>query len=412
LTRKDELLSGANAARNSAIAMALLAILKGVIGFLSGSIALIADAIHTSLDIFTSIAVWLGLIFSMREPGEKFQYGYFKAENLAAFIVSIIIFISGLELLREAILSLSTPRSIQLYDAALLVALLSALVLFALSKYKGRIGNRIGSQALIADARHSYVDVSSSLIVVIALMGSLIGISWLEGIAVILISIFIFRLGFSTARDSALVLLDAWLDPAVADKIRELTMAMRGVKGVDELRLRKSGLVVFGEMSVEVEGEVDVKRGEILSSEIESMVKREIKNLEHLAIHIKPSAKAMKKIAIPVDTIEGLKSKLSHHFGKAPFFIFIELEQGKIKEWKQIENPAAKLEKKMGMKAVELLIDEKIDALIVKGIGEGPFHVLRDNYIRVLEVPEDAEDVEAVLSKIEELKIIAAPVER
>ncbi len=243
-----------------------------------------------------------------------------------------------------------------------------------------------------------------SLIVVIALIGSLIGISWLEGIAVMLISIFIFKLGFSTARDSALVLMDAWLDPAIADKIRELTMATKGVKGVDELRLRKSGLVVFGEMSVEVEGEVDVGRAEILSREIESMVKREIKNLEHLAIHIKPSTKAIKKIAIPVDTIEGLKSKISDHFGKAPYFVFIELENGKIKEWKQIENPAAKLEKKMGMKAVELLIDEKIDALIVRSIGAGPFHVLRDSYVRVLEIPNYADDVEAVLSKIEELK--------
>ncbi len=159
MTRKGELLSGANAA-NSAITMALLAILKASIGFLSGSIALIADAIHTSLDIFTSIAVWLGLTLAIREPREKFPYGYFKAENLVAFIVSIVIFISGIELLREAISSLLSPRSIKLYDAALLAALLSAVVLFALSRYKGKIGNRIGSQALIADARHSYVDVS------------------------------------------------------------------------------------------------------------------------------------------------------------------------------------------------------------------------------------------------------------
>lgn len=111
MTIENNLSRGVNASKNSTLALVFLAALKGIIGIYSGSAALIADAVHTSLDIFTSFAVWVGFKLSLKEGGEKFPYGYYKAENLVALFVSVIILISGVELVREALVSIKIlPR--------------------------------------------------------------------------------------------------------------------------------------------------------------------------------------------------------------------------------------------------------------------------------------------------------------
>ena len=97
MTVRENLLIGAEASRNSTFVLVFLAALKVIVGFYSGSAALIADGVHTSLDIFTSLAVWVGLKLSLKHSGEKFPYGYYKSENLVALFVSILILLSGLQ---------------------------------------------------------------------------------------------------------------------------------------------------------------------------------------------------------------------------------------------------------------------------------------------------------------------------
>lgn len=110
---------GANASKNSTFTLIFLAILKGFVGLYSGSSALIADAIHTSLDIFTSFAVWIGLKLSLRGSAEKFPYGYYKADNLVSLFVSVIILFSGVELVREALMNITDPAEMRMQGIAL-----------------------------------------------------------------------------------------------------------------------------------------------------------------------------------------------------------------------------------------------------------------------------------------------------
>lgn len=106
---KEKLRLGVNASKNSTIALVFLAAIKGIVGFYSGSSSLLADAIHTSMDIFTSLAVWIGLKLSLKSSGEQFHYGYYKAENLVALFVSVLILLSGVELVRGALKSIKHP---------------------------------------------------------------------------------------------------------------------------------------------------------------------------------------------------------------------------------------------------------------------------------------------------------------
>lgn len=411
MTVYENLRIGINASKNSTLVLAFLAVLKGIVGFYSGSTALIADAVHTSLDIFTSLAVWAGFRLSLKESGEKFPYGYYKAENLVALFVSIIILFSGMGLVREALVNLNNPVTLELPGIALGAAIFSVFAIYKLSRYKARIGRQINSQALTADAMHSYMDVFSTLIVVVALAGSFLGIYWLDSIGVLIISLIIFRFGIITARDSMLILMDAWLDKDSINKIREKIGDIQGVNLVEDIKLRKSGLVVFGEVAVEIEGEANLNRVEMLLEEIEKTVKKEVRNMEHVVINVKPAKMEAIKIAFPVEIQNGLRSTISLHFGKAPYYIFIEQKEGKTTKWEIIENPAAGLDKKRGVKTAYFLIDKNVNVLIAKDIGEGPFHILHDNFVKMLQMPADAKCVEEVIGKILELSKITAPSE-
>ena len=409
MTIENNLNRGVNASKNSTLALVFLAALKGIVGIYSGSASLIADAVHTSLDIFTSFAVWVGFKLSLKEGGEKFPYGYYKAENLVALFVSVIILVSGVELVREALVSIKDPAEIGVQGIALGTAVFSVFAIYAIYKYKARIGRQIDSQALIADAMHSYTDVFSSLVVVVAIAGSMLGMPWLDSIGVLVISLMIFRLGIGIARDSALVLMDAWLDKGSITRIRQAVGDIQGVNMVEDIRLRKSGLVVFGEVVVETEGDADLKRVEMLSEEIKRTVKKEVKNLEHIVVNARPGKMAVVRVAVPVAAQDGLHSKPSQHFGKAPFFIIIDLEDNNIKGWDVIENPAADLERKMGVKAAEFLVSRDVNVLIVHEIGAGPFYMLHDNFVKMLQMPDTAGNVEEVVDKVLDLNIVTSP---
>lgn len=408
---KEELKLGANASKNSTIALVFLAAVKGLVGFYSGSSSLVADAIHTSMDIFTSLAVWIGLKLSLKGSAEHFPYGYYKAENLVALFVSILILLSGVELVREALQSIKDPVEIELQGLALGAAIFSVISIYSLSQYKFRIGRQIGSQALIADATHSYTDVFSSMVVVVAITGSMLGMPWFDSVGVLVISLIIFKLGISTAKESALTLMDAWLDRDSIEHIRDSVEQIPGVNKVDEIRLRRSGLVVFGEMQVESAGECDLKRVEMLSTGIEEAVKNEIPNLEHLSVDVKPGKMPVLRIAIPVMVPRGLKSSLSRHIGKAPYYILVDLEDNRIKGWNINKNPAADLDRKRGVKTAEYLEEQGVNVVIVKDIGEGPFHKFHDSFIRMLEMPDDVEDVETLVGMFPELNVISSPTE-
>jgi cation diffusion facilitator family transporter len=223
MTSQDNLKLGVKTSRNATLALALLAFLKGIVGIYSGSTVLLADAVHTGLDIFATLAVWIGLKISLKSNGKHFPYGYYKAENIVALFVSLLILLSGVELLKEGFSGIKTSQELEFQGLALVTSVFSVIAIYALFIYKKNVGKRINSQSLIADAMHSYVDVFSSIIVVVAVLGSMLGVSELDSLGVIVISLLIFKMGFESAREAVLTLMDAWLDEEVSERIKKNT---------------------------------------------------------------------------------------------------------------------------------------------------------------------------------------------
>jgi len=385
----SRLRAGERAAKVSVATMTGLALGKYFAAVFSGSIALLADAINSFSDIFSSLAVWAGLRLSQRKPDEKFPYGYYKAETLAMLVVSGFIIASGLEILRESARKISpgllgtSPTSL-----ALVASAASAAILLLLSRFKARVGSRSGSQSLVGDAKHTMVDVYSSTLVFFGILISRLGVPQAEPVAGIAVAAYVILQGLLTGKDAILVLMDAAVPESRRREIRELVEGIPGVKGVRSLRMRRSGPILFGEMEVEVEGSVSVERTHSLSQMIDAGIKERFPEVEAVTIHFEPTKKEKIRVAVPIEEDRGLESKVFGHFGKAPAFAIVEAGEDGVSFAGVLENPGYSAQKGKGMKGARVLVEKKVDAVVAKALGEGPFHTLRDALIDIYAVEE------------------------
>lgn len=383
--RFGRLKKGETAAKYSTIANLILAIIKGVVGVLSGSIALIADSVHSFSDIFASLAVYIGLRLSRRKPDEKFPYGYYKFETLASLIISVIIILTGFDIIIESLNGILAPKTIEIPLIALSVAVLSVAASLLLAKYKERVGNEIGSQALINDGKHSLVDVFSSIIVFLGILSAYIGYPVLQGVASFAVALLIIYIGLKFGKEAILVLLDACLDPEIVENIKSIATNFEGVEGVHDIKVRSSGPFAFAELHLETKKKLPVQKANEISNNFEKLIKEEIADLDSITIKIEPGKKLILRIAVPVENNKGLMSNISNHFAKTPYFLIADVAKGEIKYFQIKKNPSMNYERKRGLKAVEFLKNEHVNIVVFEGeVKEGPTYALSDELIKVL----------------------------
>ncbi|MDD3986043.1 MAG: cation diffusion facilitator family transporter [Methanobacterium sp.] len=376
---------GEKAAEYSVIANFALAIVKTVVGVLSGSIALLADAVHSFSDIFSSLAVYIGLKLSQRKPDEKFPYGYYKFETLSSIIISVIIIISGFEIAMESLNGIITPKPINMPLIAITVAFISAVVSFLLTRLKDNVGREINSPALINDGKHSFVDIFSSFIVFFGILTAYIGYPIFQGVAGFTVAILIIYMGIKSGKEALLILLDANLDSKVLEKIKAIAISFEGVKGIHNIKIRRSGPYIFAELHVETDINLSLQKVSTISKSMEQRIKNEVNDLNSIIIKIEPKKKFVVRIAIPIDKDKGLNSVISKHFGKAPYFLVVDVNNDNIKNSQLMKNPAATFEQKKWLKTVKFLKNKEVNILLFNGkINEGPSYALSDELITVI----------------------------
>jgi len=399
MSERDNLFKkGERAAFLSASVLLAFTILKGLVSLISGSVALLADSIHSFADIFSSIAVWAGLKLVRKQLTERFPYGYYKAETFALLIVAVIIAASGILILKEAVDKLFEPTAVLFPSVVLVVAAFSGLVSYVLGRYKENIGNLIGSQSLIGEGQHSMVDVYTSLLVFAGVFFASLGYPVAEVLAGLVIGVYTIRVGLWFGKDAVLVLMDASLSPQRAKEMKEIAEGVTGVIGVHNIRFRKSGPVSFGEMHIELQQGLALDRAHAISSEVEEKIKKRFRDVESITINVGLAHKEKVKVGIPVLEDKGLKSIASMHFAKAPLFALILMEKSQVRNIDFKVNEAAELSRKRGVAAAQFLVTERVDTVLAGSVGEGPFHVLRDNLIQIYVLPARLEIREALLS--------------
>ena len=377
----EKLRKGQKASLLDTLGTILLAILKALVGKLSGSVALIADAIHDLSDSIVTIAALVGLKIAERKPTEKFPYGYYKAENLVTFFISLLFFYGGIEVLKESYMKLFSKPEVAYAGIALVVPFISALYAWAISKYLMRVGKEIKSQSLVAIAKEARIHIAIAFSVFVGIFCSYFKIPFVESLVGIGIAALIFKVAIETAKDSLYALMDVSPGEEIEKRIENLLRNTKGIKGFEGLKLRRSGPFLFGEVKVKTR-EIDLRRAHQIADRIEQKAKSLVPNLESLVVHVEPLEKNIEKIAIPVSDERG--KNVFPRTARAPYFFFAKVDKKKKSVlWKKVVKNPIKKDIRVGLNVAKFLIKKGVDSVIVKDIGDITFHTLRDKYVRI-----------------------------
>jgi cation diffusion facilitator family transporter len=375
----------------------LLFVFKLAIALYSGSVSLLADAIHSSTDVISSIALLIGIRISGRKS-RQFPFGLYKVENLISLGIAFLIFLAGYEIIREVFFE---NRGMLLIRpaTALATAAASALITYFYSFYVIKKGRQENSPAIIADGRHIRVDAFTSLVVAIGLAGRLLNIAAEKG-ATLLVAAFILKSGWDILKESLRVLLDASIDPKTLEQLREIITAHPAITNIREIIGRNSGSFTFIEGNLVVKTK-DFTRAHQIVEEITEEVRRRIPHIDRIVLHYEPGTKTTFLIAAMLS--DGTRWLVSEHFGEAPYIGWIEihLEKNQILRMEVSTNPYTHIEKGKGIKVAEHLAGRGVDLVLTRESfhGKGPEYVFTSQDIRVLKISEESIDTD-LISKI------------
>ncbi len=274
----------------SIIGNAALAVIKFTAGYFGNSYALIADAIESTTDIFSSIFVFFGLKYSSRPADENHPYGHGKAEVLITILVVSFLVISAGIIAKESIENILTPHS-QPKPFTLLV--LGAIILFKEFSYqyvmrKSKITN---SSSLKADAWHHRSDAITSLMAFIGISISLVmGDGWeaADDVAALVASGVILYNAYRILRPALGEIMDEHLYEAEEEQVRIIALKVDGVIATEKCHIRKSGMSYYVDLHLIVKGSIPVVEGHEIGHHVKDAIIKEMPLVANVLIHIEP----------------------------------------------------------------------------------------------------------------------------
>lgn len=276
------------AARASLAVAGLLVLVKAVAWFLTGSVALLGSLVDSALDVAVSLVNFLAIRTALEPPDAEHRFGHGKAEAIAGLIQSAVILGSAVFLLFESIARLTRPAPIEHLEVGIGVSIFAIVLTLALVIFQKYVVNKTGSMAVAADRLH----YTSDLLMNVAVIGALLvtnlgGIAWADGAFGVAIAAYIARAAWGIGRNSVDMLMDKEFDPGEREKIFNLTLGNSAVKGLHELKTRRSGRHVFIQMHIEMDPEMSLFDAHAVADEVEATVGEAFPNAEIL-IHTDP----------------------------------------------------------------------------------------------------------------------------
>ena len=380
----------------SLVVNAFLVIVKLYLAWVSGSLALEADAINSFIDIFASLALLAGIWLSNLKSS-KFPYGLYKIENFVSILIAFLVFLTAWEILIKAIYEDSTVQTFSGWVLLAVAGLVSVPYLFG--AYEVKTGKKYNSPGLIADGKQHKVDLLSTLVVFFALFAQYFGVP-VDSIGAIIVAGFIAYSGWEILKDSMKTLLDASIDYKTRDLIKSAINSDPVVICTKELNARNSGRYIFVEAIVNMK-KTDLSKAHLATERIESKIRELVPNVERVVIHYEPKERSFIRYAVPLKNRDG---DISLHFGEAPYFAILDFNfnEAKLMRKEILQNPYVELEKQKGMRSAEFLLKYKPDLVFSKQklTGKSAEYVFESAGILVKIT--DADNISELIKKMED----------
>lgn len=275
------------ASRFSLISNIFLFIIKLFAGILSGSIAVISDAINSLSDVLTNIAVHFSVKVSYKVADSDHQYGHHAAQPLAAMMLAIFAGVAGITVVRESITRIIEPTIQDILVYPIIVLSITIVLKSFMTIYFRKVSIKYDSPAVKALSIDSLNDVLSSLIALFAIVISSLNLKFVDGIAGILIAFFIFRAGYYVAKENINYLMGKAASNELMNDIANRTLNVNGVLGIDGLRSHQFGNKYHIEVKIKVDSNQLTKDSYKVAMQVKEAVSQ-IPQVADVFVHLKP----------------------------------------------------------------------------------------------------------------------------
>lgn len=268
---------------------------KGLIGYVTGSLAVMADAAHSGADVLDAVVAMIATRIGNKPPDKNHPYGHGKTEFMGGVFIGIVLLTGASFIAVNAISHLlrSTPQPPP-HFIAIFAALTSIVVNEMLFRRASCAARHVNSAAIEAEAWDNRADCFSSMPVLFGVLGAQFGLTKLDPLAALFVGILVGKVGFELLSKNVHGLMDMPLHSEEIKRIRKLVNATPGVKNIGYLRTRGMGRHYIADMQILVSPRITVAKSNTIAAEIKDVLKREIKHLEDITIVCEAKAENVK----------------------------------------------------------------------------------------------------------------------
>ena len=272
-----------------AVVNLVLTVVKVIFGIIGQSHALIADGVHSLADLSTDLMVWFAAKYSNQPADKEHPYGHARIETAFTVALGVVLIITAIGIVFDSAQRLLNPETLlQPTPIVLLIAAISILANEGLYQYTIRAAKQFNSGLLKANAWHHRSDAISSIVVLVGVAGSLMGLPYLDAFAAVGVALMIGHIGWTQAWSSIRELVDTGMEPKTAAALKRIIGNVEGVRGVHMLRSRRMGGVYLIDVHIVVDERLSVSEGHKISEYVRLKLIDSHEDISNALVHIDP----------------------------------------------------------------------------------------------------------------------------
>ena len=274
----------------------LLSFFKLAAGLLGHSGAMISDAVHSASDVFSTIVAILGINISKKKSDQNHQYGHDRLECVAAIVLAVILFLTGVGIgiggIKNIISGISEDIAVP-GAIALAAAILSILIKEWMYWYTRKAAKKINSGALMADAWHHRSDALSSVGALIGIAGARMGYPVLDSIASLVICVFILKAACDIFKDAIGKMVDHSCGEEMEQELLRCASEQSGVLGVDLIQTRIFGNKIYVDIEICADGQITLAESHAIAEQVHAAIETQFSKVKHIMVHVNPAQPAL-----------------------------------------------------------------------------------------------------------------------
>ena len=269
----------------------ILSVVKFLAGIIAHSNAMISDSVHSASDVFSTIVVIVGIKLASKEADKEHPYGHERLECVAAIVLAMVLFITGLGIGAEALKNIAQGNYSDLQVPGIL-ALIAAIVSIVSKEgmywYTRYYAKKIDSSALMADAWHHRSDAFSSIGALIGIGGARLGFPVMDSIASLVIFVFIVKAAYDIFKDAMDKMLDHSCDEETEKQIYDCVIKNEHVRGIDLLQTRIFGNKIYVDVEIQLYASYTLEEAHNIAETVHNAIEDNFPKVKHIMVHVNP----------------------------------------------------------------------------------------------------------------------------